>query len=1484
MTETAADADGSGDSESAVSVVETGDTGGTAGASDEAGDTGGTDGTSDVTGDATSDEGETLPSSASAEDTPDGSETEKTTSSETNTEDKSETNPEEESEQTAEKSTEEQVNKDGETGDGTEEDSKSESESESELATASEDVNESESEAESETGTEPETENVTESESEQEFETESEESFYEAEVVTDEGIRVSVSAAAGVLPANARLVAELIGTTDDDTTDTSDLEQTLDIHEVEYDGFIAIDVHFEDEDGNELEPDGAVAVFFVLPEDLLPEDADTESLSVQHLAEDANGNVTDVETVAAADPENVAAADAGKGTDGTSSNDLTRAENEETEIGTVGESGTEIVAEFVVDGFSTFTVTYKTYSFTAICIDTDGNVIEKDMEATTTSQYWRLSATNSSYLYTKEGNADPSIEGYTYLRASCALRGKATTAPWNASINYVICTSGIWRANAIKVVTSADDDSVDYTDEDSSDSNYYVYLIYEKTDEEETETETEPETEALTVNYVNYGESDLISTGTVTRTVEEWETETQLFGTGVSNDIIVSQEGLTYLCTVLTSSLENALKIDEYLGTDSNGYLISNTTYVTANYIRYKDGKWQYCSNTNTLNENYWNLFPEGYQVYVIYTSPATVTYADGFGSTGNQPYSMDVSTTNSGGTNRTDIVNKLSSSSMIRYYYDSDPVATVNGTAYTFAGWCLKTDANGNGTGECYTAKELQGASVAPTYKITNDDGSITYKNKDAEVEYILTITKDGKEYTYSLSSPDLIFYARWEATVTLTVQVVFSGASADIVAELITSATRYDSVASWPTDLFGIVIRSYRSDADSSATALNNYSFYPTEANRAFSVSDLTVDNSGDVIYTYDVEVASGDYYYVGEINYEMRQYSAVSQGYVVYKTADTDKTAVASSGDSTSASSTELFLVNVDTTIQFVNTYQVDHDLILTADAKLIDDADRETLTEEEVGDYTYLITATCSYPDGEDSTYLSTAQQLPKGIYSVVSLDEDGEESQAGTDENGDLRSVTFYRTWTSCGGYTVYTTTATVTVKAGETIAIKRLPGFTYTVSEVTDDIEELSGGYEFQYYIAELSESTNNSKSAAETKNNSVEASLVNGDAGVTITNYYSHSAYTLTVTKLVCNPTGTTYGDVDSFAFSLTVKDSNGTAYTESLSASKITLETDETAKKIESLSLVYDAESKGYGFELADGQSVEIAIPYGYTAEVSEAAYSNYLTTSEIVMATASTVYDDNSGTEEQASLTEDQDSSAESRNQLTVSDITTDTSIVYTNTKMLTVPTGINRERLSDASESAIKDSDSVVGLISSDEEPYVDSVAWITIDGTNISYPVAQGEDNMEYVDKDIEGNFSLSGSIFLDCRNASDFSDSYNIVYGHNLGNGQMFSDLLKYTDQEYFETHTSGSICMAGETCALEIFACAEVSAYDSVIYNPLAWTAENREELLNYISENAVQFDETKSTNEGSVIAFSTCVSEDTEERIVVFGCLCRQ
>ena len=69
---------------------------------------------------------------------------------------------------------------------------------------------------------------------------------------------------------------------------------------------------------------------------------------------------------------------------------------------------------------------------------------------------------------------------------------------------------------------------------------------------------------------------------------------------------------------------------------------------------------------------------------------------------------------------------------------------------------------------------------------------------------------------------------------------------------------------------------------------------------------------------------------------------------------------------------------------------------------------------------------------------------------------------------------------------------------------------------------------------------------------------------------------------------------------------------------------------------------------------------------------------------------------------------------------------------------------------------------------------------DVVAWIQIPGTQINYPVVQGKDNDYYLHRDLNGQKSTAGTIFLDYADQADFSSLHNVLYGHHMKNGSMF--------------------------------------------------------------------------------------------------------
>ena len=173
---------------------------------------------------------------------------------------------------------------------------------------------------------------------------------------------------------------------------------------------------------------------------------------------------------------------------------------------------------------------------------------------------------------------------------------------------------------------------------------------------------------------------------------------------------------------------------------------------------------------------------------------------------------------------------------------------------------------------------------------------------------------------------------------------------------------------------------------------------------------------------------------------------------------------------------------------------------------------------------------------------------------------------------------------------------------------------------------------------------------------------------------------------------------------------------------------------------------------------------------------------------------------------------------------------------------------------------------------------------DVKAWFQVPKTNIDYPVVQGQDDMEYINKNVYGEFELSGAIFLSCLNKDDFSDPYNLVYGHNMKNGGMFADVADFTNKEYFETHQKGKLYLTDATRKIRFFACMKVTAADAKIYHPDGYRKENLKDLLDYIQANAVQYRDVNVADENSLIALSTCSEAETKGRVVLIGKLERE
>lgn len=128
---------------------------------------------------------------------------------------------------------------------------------------------------------------------------------------------------------------------------------------------------------------------------------------------------------------------------------------------------------------------------------------------------------------------------------------------------------------------------------------------------------------------------------------------------------------------------------------------------------------------------------------------------------------------------------------------------------------------------------------------------------------------------------------------------------------------------------------------------------------------------------------------------------------------------------------------------------------------------------------------------------------------------------------------------------------------------------------------------------------------------------------------------------------------------------------------------------------------------------------------------------------------------------------------------------------------------------------------------------------DIVAWIQIPGIDVDYPVVQGEDNEYYLHHTFRKEVNKAGSIFLDYRNRADFTEQRVIIYGHNMKDGSMFSNLKKYQDNAFRKESGTAYLYLPEKTLQLEIMVCERVSMRDGVYALEYNMTCDWPEEII---------------------------------------------
>ena len=174
---------------------------------------------------------------------------------------------------------------------------------------------------------------------------------------------------------------------------------------------------------------------------------------------------------------------------------------------------------------------------------------------------------------------------------------------------------------------------------------------------------------------------------------------------------------------------------------------------------------------------------------------------------------------------------------------------------------------------------------------------------------------------------------------------------------------------------------------------------------------------------------------------------------------------------------------------------------------------------------------------------------------------------------------------------------------------------------------------------------------------------------------------------------------------------------------------------------------------------------------------------------------------------------------------------------------------------------------------------------DVVGWIRFDEpSEINYTVVQGRDNEEYLKRTFEANTNKLGTLFVDVNNPGDFSGRNTFIYGHNMKNGSMFAQLLKYKDDSFYKEHPYFYIYTPdGKVRTYEIFSAGVVKdTSDSYIMDYADDAAFQT--YIDYIKQQSAYPTSAEVTTASKIVSLSTCTNVRDDERFLVHGVMIKE
>lgn len=166
---------------------------------------------------------------------------------------------------------------------------------------------------------------------------------------------------------------------------------------------------------------------------------------------------------------------------------------------------------------------------------------------------------------------------------------------------------------------------------------------------------------------------------------------------------------------------------------------------------------------------------------------------------------------------------------------------------------------------------------------------------------------------------------------------------------------------------------------------------------------------------------------------------------------------------------------------------------------------------------------------------------------------------------------------------------------------------------------------------------------------------------------------------------------------------------------------------------------------------------------------------------------------------------------------------------------------------------------------------------DTIAYLIVNGTDISFPVVKTDNNDFYLRHNFYKEYNRAGWIFANYINKFDGTDRNISIFGHNMRNNSMFGTMNNMLTADWQNNEENMTVVLATKDSVdyYRVFSVYKIEPEEYYLKNYFESDKEYMK-FLNTVKSRSVKNFGTEISAQSRILTLSTCTN-DNKERIVL-------